>query len=469
MSDKQSNILAELASDDSRLVKESIILREATSGNDAFFHGLRMALDPMTTFGLKQIPHSSGGGAGITEIQFNAVAEKLMTRELSGNAARDAVNTLMLSATATEWDGWYKRILLKDLKAGFSEATVNKVVDKKFQQYTIPVFTVQLAKDCVDEDGNVDESELVGVKGISVKLDGMRCMSVVYPDGRVQQYTRNGKELVNFTKITSQLASVASTFDEPMVLDGEVMGASFQDLMKQSRRKTDIQADDSVLNLFDIIPLSEFLKGIGKQTQRQRTADLDNWFSTVETLLPNVTVVGHEDIDLRTEAGRTRLAEINAIALAGGYEGIMLKDLDAVYECKRSVNWLKMKPFLEESLTVVGVEAGKPNSKFAGTMGALVCEDIIDGKKVRVNVGGGFSVQQRAQIWADHTRLPVTWQKKVEKKWVTMTENPSSSSVVGMVAEIRADALTKPQTGDVWSMRFPRFKTWRGFAAGEKL
>jgi len=40
--------------------------------------------------------------------------------------------------------------------------------------------------------------------------------------------------------------------------------------------------------------------------------------------------------------------------------------------------------------------------------------------------------------------------------------------MIGMIAEVRADAITQNQDGS-YSLRFPRFKTFRGFAEGEKI
>ena len=132
--------------------------------------------------------------------------------------------------------------------------------------------------------------------------------------------------------------------------------------------------------------------------------------------------------------------EINQKAIDGGYEGIMIKDLNAPYECKRSVAWLKLKPFIEVSLTVVETEEG--TGKNVGKMGALVCEGIDDGKTIRVNVGSGFTDEQRDEFW--------------------------SCRVDGHVVEVRADAVTQNQDG-TYSLRFPRFKGFRGFTQGEKL
>ena len=461
-------VLAEIANTDSKNEKQAIIAREAKAGNDEFFRGLLGAFDPMITYGVKKIEEATKDGAGLQANTFWGLAKDLADRKLTGGAAQLAINHVRMKATVAEWNGWYRLILMKDLKADFSESTVNKVCTKDFPKYVVPVFKCQLATDCVDEEGNVAEELLCGKKQIDVKLDGMRVLTIVSPDGQVDQFSRNGKELLNFGLVKEQIAKHAVYFKEAMVLDGEIMSASFQDLMKQARRKTDVAADDAVLNLFDIIPLREFKLGKGTVIQELRTVALNTWFNPCESFMPNVTVVGTETVDLDTVAGQKRLSEINKAALLGKYEGVMLKDPKAVYECKRAMSWLKMKPFIEESLTVTGVEEGKVGSKFEGTMGALICEDVVDGKNVKVNVGGGYSIKLRAQLWASYTGKPVTWQKKEKGQWVTYTEQPGTNPV-GLIAEVRADALTKSESNDTWSMRFPRFKTFRGTVAGEKL
>jgi DNA ligase-1 len=108
------------------------------------------------------------------------------------------------------------------------------------------------------------------------------------------------------------------------------------------------------------------------------------------------------------------------------------------------VAWLKQKPFIEVSLTVVGLEEG--TGKNAGKLGALICEGEDDGKKIRTNVGSGLTDAMRAEIWSDQ------------------------ASVVGQVVEVRADATTRSQDSEsLWSLRFPRFIRFRGFDKGEKL
>ena len=438
MSDPCYSVISSLEDHPSRLNKEAIILAQAEAGNDQFFEGCRLTLDPMITFGLKQIPEKKDeDGPGLPWDSFTLAITGFTTRNVTGNTARDMVSQMMKSATKKEWNGWYRRILIKDLRCGTSEKTINKVVEKKWPHYAVPIFSCQLAHDSANHEGKV-----TGKKLIEVKLDGVRVITVVYPDGRVDQFSRNGKELVNFEHIKDQLKATASAMKEPWVLDGEVMSSSFQDLMTQVHRKSDVAAGDAVLHLFDWLPLANFEQGGWDKSQKERSKALKMWHGFYADKLPNVSVVGYEEVDLKSDAGKKRFKEINQAAIDGGYEGIMIKNPDAPYECKRSVSWLKLKPFIEVSLTVTAVEEG--TGKNVGKLGALVCEGMDDGRNISVNVGSGFTDDNRETYWTDR------------------------EEVVGKVVEVRADAITQNQDGS-YSLRFPRFLHFRGFTNGEKI
>ncbi|CAB4129270.1 CDC9 ATP-dependent DNA ligase [uncultured Caudovirales phage] len=434
---KPWEVIAELEADNSRLAKEAIVKREALAGNAELFRGFRAAYDAMITFGVKKVEEKSGDGKGITAEAFWKTADRLTARDLTGNEAQTAINFLRMNAREQEWNLWYRRILIKDMRCGTSDTTVNKIAGKINGNYIVPVFSCQLAHDGANHDSKVS-----GKKLVEVKLDGVRVITIVYPSGHVDQYSRNGKELVNFEHIKRQFAKHAIFFKEPMVLDGEVMSSSFQDLMRQVHRKSDVKATDAVLNLFDILTLQDFQAGVCRHSQQARSDSLRAWYTPIQEHMPNVTVLGQELVDLDTDAGQTRFKEINTSAIAGGYEGIMIKDPAAGYETKRSVAWLKQKPYIEVSLAVVGVEEG--TGKNVGRLGALIVEGTDDGKPIRTNVGSGLTDSDRITYW------------------------DNADSLIGNIVEVRADAVTQNQDGS-YSLRFPRFKGFRGFTPGEKL
>ena len=431
-------IIKELESDTKKLFKEAVLKRELDAKNNVFFQGVRLALDKLITFGIKKVDEKTDeDGPGLDWDTFNLVITGFVNRSVTGNVARDVVQNLMNAATKEQWNYWYRRILIKDLRCGVNEKTINKIV-KNDEDYRIPVFTCQLAHDSANH-----ESKVSGRKIIEVKLDGVRVLTVVYPDGRVNQFSRNGKELLNFEHVKQQFSHVANTLDKPMVFDGEIMSSSFQDMMKQLYRKEDVSTVDATLYIFDMIPLEDFENGVCNIPQYKRSEYLKQWFEDKIFLqLLNVKIVGQEEVDLDTTNGYQRYLEINQQAIDGGYEGIMLKNPDAPYVCDRSVAWLKLKPFIEVTLEVIGVEEGTGRNE--GRMGALVCKGIDDSREILVNVGSGFSDGLRHDIWQSRT------------------------DVINQLVEIKADAITKNQD-ETYSLRFPRFKTFRGFNPGEKL
>ena len=428
-------IIHALETHNSRLNKEDILRAAHEEGLPEFFEGLRMALDPLVTFGVKQVPERSDvlSGQGLDWKVFVELAEKLQNRELTGHAARDAIELAMGVATTEQWNDWYRRILIKDLRCGVSEKTVNKVVPG-----TVPVFTCSLAHDSAKH-----EKKMKGKKQIEIKLDGVRVLTVVRGN-KVEMFSRNGKQFHNFGHIIAEIEEVLKDNPAPMdlVLDGEVMSANFQDLMKQVHRKDNVEANDAVLHVFDMIPLTNFNEGSWSKEQYLRSQMVKYWVEDHKDVLKHVQALDWEDVDLDTPEGQERFVELNKAAVDGGYEGVMIKDRFAPYECKRTHAWLKAKPFIEVTLEVVDVEEGTGRNE--GRLGALVCRGEDDGRMVEVNCGSGFSDADRDDFWN------------------------SRDALIKQLVEVRADAITQNQDG-TYSLRFPRFKTFRGFEPNEKL
>ena len=419
------NVIQKLESDNSSLFKQSVI--KDNIDNVDFIEGAKMALDPLVTFGVKQVPFSETDGPGVDDIEVGMVFVKLIKRTLTGHAARDAIQELCDKATNEQWNDWYRRILIKDLRCGTGAKLINKV-----QADTIPLFGCMLA-----HDGAKHPKKIAGECYVEYKYDGVRVIAIVQ-NGSATLHSRNGKLLENFPHIEEALSKPEF---EGLVFDGEVMSEDFQTLMKQVHRKEGAQTEDSYLAVFDMLTLDEFNAGGTSKNaieRRQRIVNLSDLF-TYRIQLVDATL-----IDMDSDEGQVKFQQMNKRALDEGYEGLMIKPIKEGYKCKRSHAWLKIKPFIEVTLKVVDLEEG--TGKNEGLLGALVVEGEDDGKFFRLNVGSGLTDDNREQIWANQ------------------------DAVIGQLVEIRADAATQSQDAeDTWSLRFPRFKTFRGFEIGEKL
>lgn len=441
-----------LENDNSRLAKEAILATAWSEGVVNLFAGFKLAYDSMITFGVKQVPEIvdlDDAEGTFTWQDFLNLSEQLRSRQLTGNAARDALRHAAETCHALTWNKFYRRILLKDMRCGISETTINKVLkkigktDKTALNYVVEVFEVQLAA-----PGELEN--ITGEQYLDVKLDGVRITAILDKSiNAVTLYTRNGKINNNFTQVEQSLLKLMEQIPGSIVLDGEMKSETFQKLMKQVNRKKNVDTKDAVYCVFDIVPLDHFMKGISKIPLRERQEALESMEALfqefcVQSDKPNVVAIPKLLTDLSTPEGRRNMFEFNQETIDAGYEGIMVKDPGGFYERKRNKNWLKVKPIIEVSLTVNGVEEG--TGRNLGRMGNLNCSGHDLGYPIRVSVGSGFSDKERDEFWANKDLIP------------------------GQIVEIIADAVTKDQSNGEWySLRFPRFKTFRGFEQGEKI
>ena len=445
-----TQVIAQLEAHSGRGDKEQIVRAAWDAGCTEFFEGAKLAYDALVTFNVKKVPlfedatDPEGFVPVLTWTKFTDVLSKLQRREITGNMARDVIRAASDTAAAADWNGWYRRILLKDLKCGVTDGTINRVltaIGGAALDYQIPVFSCQLAK-----NGDDHPKKMVGHKFLDVKLDGVRILTVINIDSKtVTQYSRDGRQNDRFDAITTDIAKLIPNLKQSIVLDGEMVSRSFQDLMKQLNRKDDVDTSDARLALFDIIPLADFRAGECKMTQVDRHEILVGFMPMLaEACGDRVYVVPKMMVDLDTPEGQAQFTEFNNDTVAAGYEGIMIKDPLATYRTKRTDAWMKIKPFITVDLEVIGIEPGKPESKFAHTLGGLVCRGVDQGKTVEVTVGGGYTEELRDEIWANKL------------------------TVIGRTVEIKGDALTKSQDGDTWSLRFPVFMGFRDDKTAEK-
>lgn len=439
--------IRDLESSDSRIHKEKTIekalmaARLGSADAQCFLFNCYQAYNPFYTFNIRQVPETSGlTGQPNPWTRFWALLESLRTRSVTGNSAREAIESISQEFDSEEWNMLARRVMIKDLRCGISEKTLNKILGKT--EYKIPVFTCQLAQDSTDQP-----RKLRGIKRLEPKLDGVRVLAVVQ-GMNVSLFSRNGKEFVNFPDIARDIQRHREAFQRNLgsggrfVLDGEVTGESFQKLMKQAHRKSDAQTEGMVYNIFDIMPLDDFQRGHWNAQQYKRFEILEQAWGRLQDTPCSLKVVSGLGVDLDTAEGHDIMQRYAEDCVAEGFEGIMIKAVDAPYICKRSDYWMKWKPVISVDLEIVGFEQG--TGRNADRLGAIICEGEDRDRRIRVNVGSGFSDAVRDEYWASRDQL------------------------LGHLVEIQADAVTQNQDG-TYSLRFPRFLRFRDFEAGEKV
>ena len=234
--------ISNLESTNSRNEKENILEQALVLANqedntaNAFLYNCYLTYNPFLVFNIKQVPTTDGLiDKENPWPEFWTLCEELHSRAITGNLARDMVAKLSERFDSDNWNNACRRVLTKDLRVGISEKTLNKVL--KNTCWEIPVFSCQLAADSKD-----NEKKMLGNKQIECKLDGVRVLAFVSETSVVNLMSRNGKPFDNFPHIAEEILNrydeLAPIFGSSFVLDGEVIGQSFQMLMKQARRNS---------------------------------------------------------------------------------------------------------------------------------------------------------------------------------------------------------------------------------------
>lgn len=229
------------------------------------------------------------------------------------------------------------------------------------------------------------------------KLDGLRCIVVVEHaliEGRYRQiataYSRNGKPLWNLDRILNEILGSCSEEAE-FVLDGEAYTQDWNLSMSIVKRSTQSheQVDKLRYHVWDYLTLREWQ---AKRSDVSNDIRRERLFSLLKNphyceIVRRVKVSNSEELQTAYHA-----------FLEQGYEGAILKNPEGGYELgRRSPHWLKIKPWFDADLSVIGCYAGE--GKHLGRIGGLVLEgDVdVDGRTVhvRTEVGTGFTDAER--------------------------------------------------------------------------
>lgn len=224
---------------------------------------------------------------------------------------------------------------------------------------------------------------------VDPKIDGMRCL-VVVKDGTASAYTRQGNALPQVQFICDQiLEAKPANLPTNMVFDGELFAGDWGKTLKLTKTHDDIDRSELLYNVFDYLPLEDWESGKWMGNQELRTGTLKEVFDVLMTETANIVPVVGKIINSLEE-----LREYYDECLQNGYEGVMIKDLNGTYECKRSKSWMKFKPEETIDYPIHALFEGK--GRLTGTLGGLTLRkpngDLL-------GVGSGFTDATRADLW----------------------------------------------------------------------
>lgn len=368
-------LLDKIAQESSKNAKQALVSQHIT---DPLFNEVcALAYDPFRVFGV--LPDKDAQGTG--ELYFDEtdaldVLYKLEKRELTGNAARDAVRSQLGQLSKKSGD-LFIRILRKDLRAGFGDNTINKACAANAIEALIPVFPYQrcsLPKD-------TDLSKWPWERGVisQEKADGMFTNTTHLKSGPLFSSRQGSPFPVDaFTDLATEVQKILRAdlqYHGEMLVerDGTVLPREIGNGVLNSVLKGGSFAENErpVLVLWDFIPLSA-VKAKGKFEAKY----LDR-FKLLFSMLMNKDLT-HKSKMIRiipTKFVRSldEAYEHYGQLLRQGKEGTVIKHPDAFWRDGTSKEQIKLKLEADCDLEVVAIHEGKPGSKNEGRAGALQC------------------------------------------------------------------------------------------------
>lgn len=334
----------------------------------ALRHALYYAYDPFVKYNIAKLPWRGKGHVSYEDAipELDTLLSSLASGH--GDDRLKRLTQVCIESLRPRDGELLKNVIKKDLRAGVSAKTINKA----FPGF-ITEFGVMLAK---QYESKRWDPRLMG----SVKLDGIRCQVI---DGGL--YTRNGIRIVGAPHIEDQLSEFSN-------LDGELLipGEDFQTSSGRIRSSDPIPT--AQIFLFDEVDTERpFIFRYESLLQKAKERD----WSTVLTKPTTVNVLKH-----RTFVSEAEMLDVFGKVLLKGYEGLVLKTPDHVYQYKRSADWLKVKNVLSEDLPAVMMFEGE--GKYTGMLGGLMVQRK-NGKLCAV--GSGFSDEQRRLFWREPSTI----------------------------------------------------------------
>jgi ATP-dependent DNA ligase len=287
-----------------------------------------------------------------------------------------------------------EKVIGKDLRAGFSASTANKVWMGLVHEYPVMLCSPF-------EQKLVDKIKFPAY--VQLKMDGMRFNAIVR-NGAVEFRSRNGKEIQLLGNLEQEFLALAG--DTECVFDGELMVMHPEDFQFMDRQtgngilnkanKGTISAKEAAMvhaTVWDMIPYVLFADGYCGTPYAKRFSALSDLVNNSDNRNKKIWLVSNDIVDNQEQAN-AKFEEY----LASGLEGIILKDGSGVWEDKRAKHQIKFKGELECDLKIVGVEEG--TGKYVGMLGAILCESA-DGV-VKTRVGSGFNDDQRKTLFKEN-------------------------------------------------------------------
>ena len=404
--------------------------------------------------------------------QVSSKGAKYLTRIVLGTLRMGVGDMTVLDALAIAYTGEKKnKEILENAynicpDVGVMAETIAKKGLKGLEKIEVQVgrpIKMMLAQRIGDLDDL--EKKMPGKVSVEGKYDGERVQAHKTKDGKIQLFSRRlDNTTAQFPDLVKYLEDIKA---KEFILEGEIHAIdengkplAFQTLM-QRRRKNDVEEYIKKvpvqIKVFDLLYVNG--KTVFNDPFQERRKIINKIVPKGKHIMPAEEILT-DDVE-----------EINDFfqkMLDDGYEGIMIKALDGVYQAgTRGWNWIKWKKeYVKEmsdtfDLVVVGAYYGR--GRRSGVYGALLCavyDSENDSFETLCKLGTGLTDSVLEELPEKLKRYESS--KKPARVNCKKEMIPDVWFKPGVVVDVLAAELTKSPflTAGV-ALRFPRFLRFR--------
>jgi len=364
--------------------KEKIKIIQEYKDVPYFLDLLKTLINPFLNTHIRKLPEIQFkyGGFLIPPNKFLELVDYLVNLKARSNEAEQKVISF-LSKCGIEGK-YYQDILTKKLKLGVKVKLINEALGYEF----IPDTTIMKAYDI----NKIDINEIKFPIAVEEKLDGVRCLIYKNKD-EINAITYNGSVL-NLPYIFKELKNKPDGY-----YDGELLAKTRQEtsgLVTKVIKETATEKEKQELNFhcFDYLTIREWnnleFYCPTLKDRRVRLLKILGGLDFENKGGQNLRGVENLSIKLIDQFVCDNFEQVKSLfekVKNKGGEGIMLKDLNGIYEKKRSKKWIKYKGL--ESCTLRIIDWFEGEGKYEGKIGGFICQ-TEDGK-FKIKVGSGLT------------------------------------------------------------------------------
>lgn len=401
-----------IASTSSRKEKEVILqeLKESEHSETAK-RVLFDCYDPSINYYVEDLTYLPTEPSSVV-LEYDELLDALSERILTGDAAKDAIAAFINNATEQEAE-MIKRIIKRDIRAGISAKTINKVFPKLIRE-TPYMRCSSLTQKTL--------SNLVFPAFSQVKADGVFINIIV--DGKVEYVSRSGNT-INLNSVVRDSSLIKSANGNVVMGEALVKDGNGGYLNRQEGNgyinSDDVDPELIEFVVWDIVSKQEFYAG----QSTTKYADRLDALKVICQDLVGVSVIETQIVNSLDEIiGHFKQCR------ALGLEGTVVKNLAGLFKDGTSKDQLKVKVVAECDLVIVGYTEGE--GKYAGKVGSVTLQSADSVVEVGVS---GFSDEMREML----------------------TENIDSYIDAEYIMAIKFNDLLNKEGSDTLSLFLPRF------------